>query len=177
MRLDFTIMLTPKAQKRARNRGFIIKGGGRNGQDIARSQTYKDDTQDIEEQKFIALLYEHRPMVPMDGAILIGIRAYLPIPKKSKKWQAAALAGMIRPTVKPDFDNLTKHFKDCCKGVFWLDDKQVVGWVDGFCSGKYYGDVPRWEICIMTLDELQPQLPAPEVIARRPGSQAETRLF
>jgi Holliday junction resolvase RusA-like endonuclease len=177
MRLDFTITMIPKAQKRARNRGFIIKGGGKNGQDIARSQTYKDDTQDLEEQKFISLLYEHRPPAPLQGAILIGVRAYVSIPKKSKKWQAAALAGTIRPETKPDFDNLTKHFKDCCKGVFWPDDKHVVGWIDGFASGKYYGDVPRWEICIMTLDELQIQPPVPEAIAWKPKPQAEVRLL
>jgi Holliday junction resolvase RusA-like endonuclease len=171
MRLDFTITMIPKAQKRTRNRGFLIKGGGRNGQDIARSMTYKDEGQDLEEQKFITLLYEHRPETLIQGAVILHFGAYLPMPKKSKKWTAAALAGEIRPETKPDLDNLEKHLKDCCTGVFWLDDKQVVE-----ChKAKYYADVPRWEICIMTLDEIQVPLPAPEGISK--SQQTKVTLF
>jgi hypothetical protein len=45
MKIRFTIILEPKSQKRARSRGFIIKGGGMHGQDIARAQTYTDEDQ------------------------------------------------------------------------------------------------------------------------------------
>ena len=82
---------------------------------------------------------------------MLGIWAYLPIPKKSKKWMAAAMSGEIRPIVTPDLDNLLKHIKDCCKGIFWSDDKQVVGYLPE--TGKYYGSPPRWVFELVTLDE------------------------
>lgn len=142
--ISFQIVIPPKGHKRARSRAFRMGNGG-----IA-SRTHKDPEQQSEEERLLALLYEHRPSAPLQGAILLGVRAYLPIPQsKSKKWKAEALAGAIRPTVKPDLDNCLKHFKDVCKGVFWEDDKQVVGYLEG--TGKYYGDPPRWEITIREL--------------------------
>ena len=149
--LRFTLNITPKAQKRAR-RGTIRT---KTGQTI--HVTHKDKDQEMEEcklQAFLNLLYVHRPASPFTGPIVLGVRASLPIPaSKSKKFQAAAQAGETRPTTKPDLDNLIKHLKDCCKGVFWADDKQVVEYLPG--TGKYYGDVPRWEI------EIRPFIPGP----------------
>lgn len=111
-------------------------------------QAYKAKEQEREEDKLIALLYRHRPAKPFEGPVWLGMKAYLPIPSsKSKQWKTAALAGEIRPTTKPDVDNLLKHLKDCCKGIFWKDDKQCVGYLLG--TGKYYGDPPRWEIEII----------------------------
>ena len=55
-----------------------------------------------------------------------------------------------RPTTKPDLDNLLKQFKDCAKGIFWEDDKQVVEYLPG--TGKYYGSPARWEIVIEGVD-------------------------
>jgi Holliday junction resolvase RusA-like endonuclease len=149
--MNFTIIIPPKGQMRGRSTGRIIKGGGKKGQDIAVSRVHKHDNQLIEEERLISLITKYRPEVPLAGPIMLGVRAYLPIPKKSKKWMRAALAGEIRPETKPDLDNLEKHLKDCCKGIFWGDDKQVVGHTPEF--GKYYGDPPRWEIEIITLDE------------------------
>lgn len=152
--IRFTIILAPQSQKRARSRGFIIKGGGKHGQDLARAQTYTDEDQRTEQNKLMALMYEHRPPVPFQGPVALGMRAFLPIPKsKSKKWKAAAMAGEIRPTTKPDTDNLVKQIKDCANGVFWADDKQIVEYLPG--TGKYYDDGggPRWEVEILILDE------------------------
>jgi Holliday junction resolvase RusA-like endonuclease len=141
--MKFTIPLPPKAQKRARS--AAINQGGR-----AFSVTYKDKDQQLEEDKLIAFLLLHRPEIAFDGPVLLGVKAFLPIPEsKSKKFKAAALAGLIRPVTKPDLDNLLKHVKDCCKGIFWLDDKQVVGYLAG--TGKYYGNPARWEIEIESL--------------------------
>jgi Holliday junction resolvase RusA-like endonuclease len=141
--MRFTILLPPKAQKRARSRAVV--NGGR-----AFSMTYKDKGQRLEEDKFIALLCQHRPETPFRGPLLLGVKAYLQVPEsKPKKFKAAALAGEIRPTIKPDLDNLLKHFKDCCKGIFWYDDKQVVGYLPE--TGKYYGYPTRWEIEIKSL--------------------------
>lgn len=142
----FTILLPPKAQKRARSRA-VMQGNK------AFAMTYKDKGQRLEEDKFIALLCQYRPDSPLLGAILLRVRVYLSIPSsKSKMFRAAALSEKIRPTIKPDLDNLLKHLKDCCKGIFWLDDKQVVEYLPG--TGKYYGEPARWEIEIGTLKEI-----------------------
>jgi Holliday junction resolvase RusA-like endonuclease len=95
----------------------------------------------------------------MDGPLVLGVKAFLPVPKsKPKKFRAAALAGSIRPTVKPDLDNLLKNIKDCMTSMnFWNDDRQVVQYLPG--TGKYYGLSPRWEI------ELLPFKPTQEVTA------------
>lgn len=116
--------------------------------------TYTDKDQRMEQNRLMALMYEYRPPEPLQGPLLLGVKAYLPIPKsKPKKWQAAALAGEIRPTSKPDSDNLIKQIKDCCNRVMWGDDCQVVEYLPG--TGKYYDDGAgtRWEIEIVTLEE------------------------
>jgi len=144
--VKFTIILEPKGQKRARGRAFVV--GGR----AIAGKPRKDEEQLLEEEKLLALMYAYRPPEPLQGPLVLGIKAYLPIPRsKSRKWQAAALAGEIRPTTKPDLDNCIKNLKDVCKGVFWLDDKQVVEYLPG--TGKYYGDPSRWEIEIETMDQ------------------------
>jgi len=152
MKIRFTIILEPRSQKRARSRGFIIKGGGRYGQDIARAQTYTDKDQRTEQNKLMALMYEHRPSVPFEGAVLLGLRVFLPIPKsKSKKWRAAAMTGEVRPTTKPDTDNLVKQITDCAKGIFWADDKQIVE----LHAQKWYAEIPRWEVEIVSCESNQ----------------------
>ena len=44
----------------------------------------------------------------------------------SQKKQRAAEAGEIRPTTKPDVDNIVKAVFDAINGVVWKDDVQVV---------------------------------------------------
>jgi Holliday junction resolvase RusA-like endonuclease len=151
--VKFTIAIPPKPQKRARSGAFLIRGGGKKGQDIARSQTYTDKEQRTEQNRLMALMYEFRPSEPIQGPVLLGVRAYMSIPQsKAKKWQVAARAGLIRPTGRPDTDNLIKQIKDCMNRVFWGDDCQVVEYLPG--TGKYYDDGkgPRWEIELLPLE-------------------------
>ena len=80
----------------------------------------------------------------MRGAVKVSILATFPIPPSwplRKRTEAAA--GLLRPTVKPDWDNIGK-LTDALNGVCWLDDKQVV---DGRVV-KVYGAQPstRFEI-------------------------------
>jgi Holliday junction resolvase RusA-like endonuclease len=81
---------------------------------------------------------------PLDCAVDVTILSYMPIPKSwSKKKQAAALAGTLRPTGKPDWDNMAK-MTDALNEVVWRDDGQVV---DGRVR-KFYSDRPRLEIVV-----------------------------
>mgnify|MGYP000907452258 CR=1 FL=1 len=90
-------------------------------------------------------------MAPLDGPLVVDICTYMDIPQsKPKKWRAAALAGEIRPTKKPDYDNFAK-ICDALNLIVWVDDAQVV---DGRIR-KFYSDRPRMEIVVSTLTHEQ----------------------
>lgn len=62
----------------------------------------------------------------VETPVRVRILAKFPIPKGwSKNNKAKALKGEIRPTVKPDVDNITKVILDALNGHAFLDDKQV----------------------------------------------------
>lgn len=73
----------------------------------------------------------------------IHIDAYFNIPKSaSKKRTKDMLEKKIRPTKKPDADNIIKVIADALNDVAYYDDKQIVD-----CSiSKYYSDIPRVEV-------------------------------
>jgi Holliday junction resolvase RusA-like endonuclease len=83
------------------------------------------------------------------GPLRLVVTAFMPVPASwSRKKRDAALAGVVRPTVKPDWDNLGK-MTDALKGVVWTDDAQVV---DGRVL-KFYDEKPRLRV---EVSELQP---------------------
>jgi Holliday junction resolvase RusA-like endonuclease len=62
----------------------------------------------------------------IDGPVQLSFRAVFEIPKSwSKKKQTDALLGVIRPTVKPDADNLIKAVADSLNGIVYRDDSQI----------------------------------------------------
>lgn len=76
---------------------------------------------------------------PVSGPVEVEAHVFLPCPaSKPKGWREAALAGLIRPVVKPDTDNVAKLYLDGLNGVAWLDDAQVVDLV----VRKWYGPEP-----------------------------------
>ena len=78
-----------------------------------------------------------RPL--FEGAVKLEIDIYMSIPvSKPHKWRADALAGVIRPTKKPDWENVAK-MTDAFNKVVWLDDSQVV---EGIVR-KFYSHQPR----------------------------------
>ena len=63
----------------------------------------------------------------LHGAIEIRITAYYPIPKSEPKYmKREMLAGIVRPTKRPDLDNIAKIILDALNGVAYKDDAQVV---------------------------------------------------
>lgn len=136
--MTFTIPIIPRAQKRDRI-------GSRAGHGFS----YKDKGQKLEEDKIIALIYRYKPPVPLTGALSLRIEAYLPIPtSKPKHWRQDAEHGLIRPTTKPDADNLGKMIADILREGFYQDDKQIVD----LTVRKWYGVTPKW---VITLEELK----------------------
>ena len=59
--------------------------------------------------------------------VIAKITAYYPIPvSTSKKLQARMRAGLIKPTTKPDTDNIAKICLDALNGIAYHDDAQIV---------------------------------------------------
>lgn len=82
----------------------------------------------------------------MAGPLMLDVAAYFRIPASwPKAKQAKARAGEIRPTSKPDLDNVVKAIKDGLNGVVWVDDSQVVF----LCAQKHYSDVPHVNVTII----------------------------
>jgi Holliday junction resolvase RusA-like endonuclease len=98
---------------------------------------------------------EHRPDKLLEGPISLTVKVYKKTLKSfSKKKIAAAEAGQLRPTSKPDVDNYVKGVKDALKNVIWKDDSQVVD----LHISKWYSETPRVEITIIPLDAQQQTL-------------------
>lgn len=77
---------------------------------------------------------------PLTGPLDVEIEIRMPIPlSKPKRWREAALAGLIRPTKKPDWDNFGK-MTDAMNMIVWVDDAQIV---DGRVK-KIYHEAPAF---------------------------------
>lgn len=61
------------------------------------------------------------------GPIHITMRAHMPIPKSwSKAKRDQALLGELKPTSKPDLDNILKAIADGLQGIAYDDDSAIV---------------------------------------------------
>lgn len=80
--------------------------------------------------------------VMIDLRIVLGIAASWP-----KRKTAAALAGNLMPTKKPDIDNVLKAICDGINGIVFKDDVQVVDVI----SRKRYGETPGVHVRIVPL--------------------------
>lgn len=98
-------------------------------------------------EKLIADEYKKQNGVlfPTELPLELRIRAFMGIPSTfSKKKKTRAIEGELRPTKKPDADNIAKSILDGLNGVAYADDKQVVE----LSVKKYYGTLERVEIDI-----------------------------
>jgi Holliday junction resolvase RusA-like endonuclease len=92
-----------------------------------------------EYESLIAEEYKAAKGELLDGYIRVNIKAYYKIPKSTTKINRGKIeAGIIKPAVKPDVDNVVKAILDGLNGVAYHDDSQVV-YVD---AEKFYADEP-----------------------------------
>ena len=132
MQLEITIKGKPVSQKRHRHtkKGF----------------TY--DPSKGEKSDFIVLLHESAPKQPLGGDIFLQAYFYLPRPKKH--FRTGKFSGVLKKDIplycktRPDLDNYLKFVMDCCNGVIWIDDSQVVR----VMMSKSYSIEPRTELII-----------------------------
>lgn len=84
------------------------------------------------------------------GPVMVEVLMHCPIrPSWSKKKQAAALAGEIYPTSKPDADNCLKAVCDALNGVAWKDDTQATD----IHMRKRFSATPRVEVILTPLSK------------------------
>jgi len=99
--------------------------------------------------------------VPVHAEIVID----LPVPASwSGKRRDAALRGDIRPTTRPDCDNLCKSAMDAINNVVVSDDSMIVDLI----VTKKYADVPALTIVITPLPALTAQGTSHQKLARQP---------
>lgn len=156
--LQFRINLPPAGQGRAKatTRGKF-------------ASVYKAKNDRVREAKLLELAKVHAPEVPFDEPLLLGVKAVLPIPQsKPKYWKAEALDGVRFPTTKPDLDNIVKLVKDALNGVFWTDDKIIVGYLGFPFMAKVYGEVPHYLITIAKVESYCEQHPS-SITAEQPA--------
>lgn len=130
-----TVEGQPQGKLRARH------GKSRSGAPV----TYTPEKTRVYEQ-LIALSYKAQGGQHYgDKYVRLHVLAYYGIPKSyTKKQQQEAREGTLRPSVKPDADNVIKAVADALNGVAYNDDTQVV---EVFCI-KFYSDRPRIDIYI-----------------------------
>ncbi|MEK4702032.1 RusA family crossover junction endodeoxyribonuclease [Solibacillus sp. FSL R7-0668] len=136
--IQFTIPGATQPQERPR---FSRTGYGVTTHDAPKSRNYKELV------KLVA--WQNKPQEPLQGALKLEVDVYLMPPKKyhTKPKQALIASGELRPTTKPDTDNLVKGIKDGMSKIIWVDDAQIVELV----VRKFYAMQPRAEVKVSAL--------------------------
>lgn len=92
--------------------------------------------------KLMAYLGQHAPLVPLRGAVRLGVKWCFPITGKHEdgEWK----------TTRPDTDNLQKLLKDCMTDLgYWKDDAQVASEI----VEKFWAKIPGIYINAKELEE------------------------
>ena len=113
MRISFTIYGQPVAKGRTKFSGHVYTP--------PKTKEYEENVK--------ALFLSNFGMLPFnkDAKLCVEIYAWYQIPKsKPKQVKENMRLEIIRPTVKPDLDNVIKIIMDALNGVAYPDDKQVV---------------------------------------------------
>lgn len=81
----------------------------------------------------------------LEGEIKATIKAYFGMPKSiSQKRKKLMIDGKVRPTKKPDTDNIAKSVLDSLNGIAYRDDSAVVA----LQVDKYFDENPRVEVTL-----------------------------
>ena len=132
---------------------FVVPGASK-GKGRARSTAsghHYTPAQTRNAEAFVKMLaaQEMKGAAPETGAIDLRIIITVDVPKSfNKAKKAAALLGLLRPTVKPDVDNAVKLIGDALNGVVYVDDKQIVE----LTVRKNYGPVAYTRVTVLSID-------------------------
>lgn len=107
-------------------------------------------TVDYEEKVRLAYLTQCKEET-IEGPVKVYIQANFLIPKSwSKRKKVYAYSGLIKPTKKPDVDNIAKAVCDALNGIAYKDDSQIVK----LTVEKYYAPVDAEGFVIVTIEEV-----------------------
>lgn len=102
-------------------------------------------TADYEELVKLCFKTQNKADYCLTGAVSVEIKAYFGVPKSdSKEVFDKKIVGKIKPTKKPDIDNVAKIILDALNGLAFADDKQVVE----LNVKKAYSLNPRVEVTV-----------------------------
>lgn len=113
----FTVYGEPVGKGRPR---FAKRGNFVSTYTPQKTKTYEDE---IRMMAKAAMGSSEQLETPVTVAIYIRVGIPTSFSKQKRK---DALVNHIRPTKKPDIDNVAKCFLDAMNGIVYLDDKQVV---------------------------------------------------
>lgn len=124
----------PQQRPKAATRGKVV--------------TIYDPKESKEYKKYVAAVAEKYALdCLITQEIKLTIDVYRPLTQeiiKSHNKLTAAINGTLRPTKKPDIDNLVKGIKDGITNVIWKDDSQVTELI----ARKWYGESPKAVVTI-----------------------------
>jgi len=85
---------------------------------------------------------------PLEAILSLKIVMYYEIPKATDNLtREKMLSQKIRPVISSELNKTLKIVADALKGVAYLDDGQIVS----MQASKFYGEVPRIEVCLQTV--------------------------
>jgi Holliday junction resolvase RusA-like endonuclease len=131
----FTVYGEPVGKGRPR---FAKRGNFVSTYTPQKTKTYEDEIRLMAK----AAMGSSEPLeTPVTVAIYIRVGIPVSYTKQMKKY---ALEGILKPTKKPDADNVLKCFLDAMNGIVYLDDKQVVN----IHLTKVFAETPAVEVMV-----------------------------
>jgi Holliday junction resolvase RusA-like endonuclease len=131
--IKFTIPGEPKGKGRPK---FLRQGNF--------VRTYSPETT-VNYENWVKICFQEAEQEMLTGQLKAEIECFYGIPKSySKKKKEDALKGYLRPTKKPDIDNITKIILDALNGMAYPDDKNIVSCL----VDKWFDETPRVEVML-----------------------------
>lgn len=94
----------------------------------------------------VAALGDHKAF---DGAVHVSITMRLQPPQSTSNSQKLRmLTGAIKPTKRPDLDNVVKAIIDGCNGIVFRDDSDIVSII----ATKIYAEAPGVDVRVISID-------------------------
>lgn len=103
------------------------------------TETYEDKIRWFYNHKYDKMIFEENEPLTMYIVANFG-----PPKSTSRKKRLQMIDGEIKPTKKPDIDNIAKIIMDALNGFAYKDDKQIIR----VCVGKFYAVQAGVEISI-----------------------------
>lgn len=128
---------------------FIIPGApfGKQRPKFANKSAYTPK-ETVNYENLVKLVYQQESkgyIFPADVMLSVKIVAYYPIPKStSKRNRELMMQDKLRPTKKPDWDNIGNVVCDSLNKIAYYDDKNIVD----AAVRKFYSENPRVEVAI-----------------------------